>query len=67
MVNFDSALTRTAGAYVSAGGLYSFVIGWIPYQGNYPVVRLGGHRNEYETGWECALREVAEEGNILLN
>ena len=24
----------------------------------HPVIRLGGHREEHETGWECAAREV---------
>ncbi len=56
----------TAGAYVICDGIYPFQIGFQPHNGNYPVVRLGGHIEGKETGWECAAREVWEEANIQI-
>lgn len=47
-------------------GLYPFAIGTQPYNGRIPVVRLGGHREEHETGWQCAEREVYEETNLRI-
>lgn len=35
-----------------------------PYKGCIPVVRLGGHREGDETGWQCAFREVFEETHL---
>lgn len=66
MVNFTDAYIRTAGAYVSIHGLYPFQLGLKPHNGSYPVVRLGGHVEANETGWECAAREVAEEACISI-
>jgi hypothetical protein len=64
MVDFKNAHLKSAGAYVTIDGRYAFTIGWKLHHGNIPVVRLGGHANEGETGWECAVREVEEEAGI---
>jgi ADP-ribose pyrophosphatase YjhB (NUDIX family) len=66
MACFKKARIRTAGAYVTVGGQYPFAIGRQPHQGHYPVFRLGGHVIDGESGWECAVREVAEEANIRI-
>lgn len=50
------ARINTAGAYVCIDGLYPFAIGIRPHNGQIPIVRLGGHREEHETGWQCAVR-----------
>src|SRR5512141_2811932 len=59
-----NARINTAGAYVCIHGFYLFAIGIHPHNGNIPIVRLGGHREEHETGWQCAVREVYEEANL---
>ncbi len=56
----------TAGAYVRVGEFYPFAIGIRPHNGNIPVVRLGGHREGKETGWQCAQREVYEETGLCI-
>ncbi len=66
MRDLKGANIRTAGAYVSIEGLYPFQIGRELHNGNIPVIRLGGHVEAKETGWECAVREVAEEANIRI-
>lgn len=66
MFEIQSARINTAGAYVCINGLYLFTIGIKPHNGHIPVVRLGGHREENETGWQCALREVYEEANLQI-
>lgn len=66
MIDIQNARINTAGAYVCVNGLYPFVIGIRPYNGHIPVVRLGGHREEHETGWQCAAREVYEETNLQI-
>lgn len=65
-MDIQNARINTAGAYVSIHGLYLFAIGSLPYQGRIPVFRLGGHRQEHETGWQCAVREVYEEANLQI-
>lgn len=40
MLNIKRAQVETAGAYVSVGDLYPFVIGWKLHNGNIPVIRL---------------------------
>lgn len=65
-MNINSAKIVTAGAYIFTGGLYPFQIGWKPHNGKYPVVRLGGHVEENETGWQCAVREVREETGLQI-
>jgi 8-oxo-dGTP pyrophosphatase MutT (NUDIX family) len=66
MINIQSTRINTAGAYVCFNGLYLFAIGFRPYHGHTPIVRLGGHREGHETGWQCAAREVHEEANLLI-
>jgi ADP-ribose pyrophosphatase YjhB (NUDIX family) len=64
MIDLDNAKINTAGAYLCVQGLYPFSIGSQPHKGRIPVVRLGGHREAGETGWQCALREVQEETGL---
>ena len=66
MFNPQGARINTAGAYVIINGLYLFTIGIKLHNGHIPVVRLGGHREENETGWQCAVREVLEEANLRI-
>lgn len=66
MIDIQNARIHTAGAYVCINGLYLFAIGIQPHKGHIPIVRLGGHREEHETGWKCAVREVYEEANLQI-
>ena len=66
MIDIQNAGINTAGAYVCINGLYPFAIGTQVYHGRIPVIRLGGHREEYETGWQCAAREVYEEASLRI-
>lgn len=61
-----TAKLNTAGAYVSIQGRYLFALGIEPHHGRIPVVRLGGHREKDETGWQCAVREIREEASLSL-
>ena len=63
-IDIQNAKVNTAGAYVCINGLYPFAIGTQLHNGCIPIVRLGGHREEHETGWQCAVREVYEEANL---
>jgi 8-oxo-dGTP pyrophosphatase MutT (NUDIX family) len=60
------ARINTAGAYVCVDGYYLFAMGTKLHNGCIPVVRLGGHREENETGWQCAEREVFEEASLRI-
>lgn len=64
--DLQHARINTAGAYVLLGGCYLFALGVRPHNGHIPVVRLGGHREGNETGWDCAEREVYEEANLRI-
>jgi hypothetical protein len=66
VIDIQEAKINTAGAYVCINGYYPFAIGTQPHNGHIPVIRLGGHREEGETGWQCAAREVCEETNIQI-
>ena len=61
LIDIQNAKVNTAGAYVCIQGSYLFAIGIWPYHGRIPIVRVGGHCEEHETGWQCAVREVYEE------
>ncbi|CAG0933686.1 hypothetical protein TFLX_03174 [Thermoflexales bacterium] len=65
-MDIQNARVNTAGAYVCLDGLYPFAIGTQLFNEHIPVVRLGGHREEHETGWQCAAREVCEEANLQI-
>lgn len=64
MIDIQEARGNTAGAYICIHGLYVFAIGIHPHKGRIPIVRLGGHREPHETGWQCAAREVREEASL---
>jgi hypothetical protein len=66
MVDIQKARVNTAGAYVCIQGLYPFAIGTQLHNGCIPVFRLGGHRDEHENGWQCAVREVYEETKLQI-
>ena len=65
-MDLKNATVNTAGAYICLDGIYPFAIGARPYHGRIPVVRLGGHREENETGWQCAVREAREEADLQI-
>lgn len=65
-MDISKAKINTAGAYIVVNGLYPFAIGIKPNRGRIPITRFGGHRQTYETGWQCAQREVYEEANIRI-
>jgi hypothetical protein len=66
MSDIQSARINTAGVYVYINGLYLFTIGAKPNNGNIPIVRIGGHREGHETGWQCAVREAFEETSLQI-
>jgi hypothetical protein len=66
MLDLQSARINTAGAYVCIDRYYVFAIGIQPHNGHIPIVRLGGHREGNESGWQCAVREVYEESNLQI-
>ena len=66
MIDIRHARINTAGAYVCIHGYYLFAIGIQRPNGHIPIIRLGGHRERYETGWQCAAREVFEEANLQI-
>lgn len=66
MFDIQQEKINTAGAYVCMHGLYLFTIGIRPHQGRIPIVRIGGHREGHETGWQCAVREVFEETGLRI-
>ena len=64
MIDIQDTRVNTAGAYVCIDGYYLFAMGIQPHDGHIPIIRLGGHREEHETGWQCTAREVYEEANL---
>jgi 8-oxo-dGTP pyrophosphatase MutT (NUDIX family) len=66
VINVQKARINTAGAYICLDGYYLFAIGIQTHNGQIPIIRLGGHREEGETGWRCAAREVYEETNLRI-
>jgi 8-oxo-dGTP pyrophosphatase MutT (NUDIX family) len=67
VIDIPSTRVNTAGAYVCIDGSYLFTLGTQLHNGHIPIVRLGGHREEHETGWQCALREVYEEAQLHIS
>jgi hypothetical protein len=65
-MNIEAAKINTAGAFLYVDGFYLFALGIRPHNGQIPIVRLGGHREEHETGWQCAVREVYEEAGLRI-
>jgi hypothetical protein len=64
VIDIQNARVNTAGAYVCLHGFYLFAMGTRLQHRCIPVIRLGGHREEKETGWQCAMREMFEEANL---
>jgi 8-oxo-dGTP pyrophosphatase MutT (NUDIX family) len=56
----------TAGVYVNIGGYFPFQVGPTKIGTTLGVVRLGGHKENGETGWQCASREASEEASITV-
>ena len=65
VIDLQKARINTAGAYVCIDGYYLFALGIRPYNGHIPIVRLGGHREGHETGWQCAVREAYKEAACI--
>jgi 8-oxo-dGTP pyrophosphatase MutT (NUDIX family) len=57
----------TAGVYVNIDGYFPFQVGPTKLGTSLGVVRLGGHRENGETGWQCASREALEEESLKVN
>ena len=66
MLDIQNARVNTAGAYVIIDGMYIFALGSKLHNNQIPIIRLGGHCEESETGWQCAEREVLEEANLRI-
>lgn len=59
---------RTAGAYVLLKNMtIPFVIGPTKDHQALAVIRLGGHRENNESAWQCAEREVYEESQLRIS
>jgi 8-oxo-dGTP pyrophosphatase MutT (NUDIX family) len=56
----------TAGVFVNINGYFPFQVGPSKSGTTLGVVRLGGHRENGETGWQCASRETFEEASIAI-
>lgn len=63
---YGTARINTAGAYIRLHGSWLFTIGMRTHNEHIPVVRVGGHREEGESGWQCAAREAYEETGLRI-
>lgn len=54
----------TAGIYILVENYFVFQVGPTKTGETLGVVRVGGHREGSETGWECAAREACEEASL---
>ena len=66
MSDILNARINTAGVYVCLDGYYPFAMGSKLHNGHIPLIRLGGHREEGESGWQCAAREAYEEARLQI-
>jgi hypothetical protein len=55
-----------AGAFVLCNQKMVFVMGPTGDRSALAIVRLGGHREDHETVWDCARREVFEESRMRI-
>ncbi|CAG7648579.1 hypothetical protein PAESOLCIP111_05631 [Paenibacillus solanacearum] len=62
MIASDSIVT--AGVFLNCRGLFPFQVGPTKQGTTLGVVRIGGHREDGETGWQCAAREALEEAAV---
>ncbi|CAG7644367.1 NUDIX domain-containing protein [Paenibacillus allorhizosphaerae] len=62
MISSDSIVT--AGVFIQCRGLFPFQVGPTKAGTTLGVVRIGGHREHGETGWQCAAREAFEEAAV---
>lgn len=62
MIANDSIVT--AGVFLNCRGLFPFQVGPTKQGTTLGVVRIGGHREDGETGWQCAAREALEEAAV---
>lgn len=56
----------TAGVFVMVQGRFPFQVGLNRAGTALGIIRLGGHREGRETGWECASREAWEEASLTI-
>lgn len=56
----------TAGSFVRCEGRWVFAVGPTASGDRLGIVRLGGHREEGETPWQCARREAQEEASVQI-
>ncbi|HPH96531.1 MAG TPA: NUDIX hydrolase [Anaerolineaceae bacterium] len=63
-MDYHTIRIHTAGVFLRLDGRFLFTLGPNPHQGCTPIVRIGGHREGAETGWQCAAREAAEETTL---
>jgi len=63
-LDFQTLNITKAGVYLKVKGLYVFALGTKLFNGRIPIFRLGGHREQWESPWQCAKHEVKEETSL---